>query len=433
MMTVAKFGGSSLANAERFLNAKKIIDSDDARRIIVPSAPGKEHDDDIKVTDLLYLLHETIEVKQDPSAIWRKIEERFRNICEGIGTGIDISDTLAEVYKRFTRGSSREYAASRGEAINGEILAHLLDAEYIDAAEIIRMDPKGRFDPASYELIEKRCAENRRYVIPGFYGAKPDGSVATFSRGGSDVTGSIVARALQASVYENWTDVSGFRMADPRIVADARRIREMTYGELRELSYMGASVFHEEAIFPVREKGIPIHIKNTNAPEDHGTVIVPDRDNHDQIITGIAGKRDFMVFHIAKAMMNDEIGFGRRVLETFEHFGISIEHMPSGIDTLSIVASREEVGSDERSVTDELLLLHPDGVEVLHGISLIATVGQGMNHALGTAARLFGALAEHHINVRMIDQGSSEQNIIVGVDDDDFEAAIRAIYQAFVE
>jgi aspartate kinase len=432
MAKVAKFGGTSLANAERIRRVKAIIDADRERRFIVPSAPGKEHPEDAKITDLLYLVHELIVAHQDPEAVWSRIEERFTSIVAELAAPVDIGAVLAETHERLVSGASQEYAASRGEAINGRIVAAFLGAEFVDAADVVRFDDYGRFDRASYRLIAERCAGPGRYVIPGFYGAKADGSIHTFSRGGSDVSGAVVANAVDATVYENWTDTSGFRMADPRIVPAAKRIEIMTYRELRELSYMGASVLHEEAIFPVREKGIPVNIRNTFDPDCVGTMIVASRDPHGQIVTGIAGKRGFSVFSVEKAMMNEEIGFGRRVLEVFERYDVSYEHMPSGIDTLSVVVSRNQVKEVEPLIVADLEMLRTDRVEVLHGIGLIATVGLGMNHSIGTAARLFAALSRHRINIRMIDQGSSEQNIIVGVNEADFDAAIAAIHQEFV-
>ena len=433
MAKVAKFGGTSLANAERLRAVQKIVDDDDSRRFIVPSAPGKEHPEDTKITDLLYLVHETAEAKQDIDPIWSKINKRYMDICRDLGLKTDISASLNDVRNRLESGATRDYAASRGEALCGRLVADLLKAEFVDAADVIRFDSNGRFDAVSYSLINDRCNSPGRYVIPGFYGATPSGEIRTFSRGGSDVTGAVVANAVNADIYENWTDVSGFRMADPKIVPNPKQIREMTYKELRELSYMGASVLHEEAIFPVREKGIPINIRNTYEPQSDGTMIVPSRDVHGQIVTGIAGKRNFTVFHIEKAMMNEEIGFGRRVLEVFERLSISYEHTPSGIDTLSVIVASSQLEQNESLVIEELGSLHLDRVDTIHDIGLIATVGKGMNHCVGTAARLFSALAKAMVNVRMIDQGSSEQNIVVGVDDGDFDSAILAIYREFAE
>ncbi|MFW5845917.1 MAG: aspartate kinase [Planctomycetota bacterium] len=431
MSIVAKFGGTSVATAAQQRKVAAIVAADPRRRFIVPSAPGKAHKQDTKLTDLLYLANELALARQDIEPVWNRIEERFLGIVAELGLVCPLQAALDAVRDRIAAGADDHYVASRGEALNGLIIAALCDAEFVDAAEVIRFDRGGRFDPASYGLVAERCVGSGRYVIPGFYGARPDGSIRTFSRGGSDVTGAIVANAVDASVYENWTDVSGFRMTDPRIVPEAKAIEEITYTELRELSYMGASVLHEGAVFPVCEKGIPIQIRNTDDPEHLGTRIVADRDPGTQVVVGIAGKSDFAVFYIEKALMNEEVGFGRRVLDVFERLGISYEHTPSGIDTLSVVVSAVQLGDKEEQVLEDLRSVHPDQVRVYHGMGLIATVGKGMNRTVGTAARLFSALAQAQVNVRMIDQGSSEQNIIVGVEQDDLPKAIRAIYDTF--
>ncbi len=432
MLKIAKFGGTSLATAEQLQKVKAIIDADSSRRIIIPSAPGKAHKDDTKVTDLLYLVHELNSMKQPIDQIWDTIKKRFKGIVAELNLNIDIAPEFEEIRNQLISGVDAQYMASRGEALNGRIVAAYLDAEYIDAADVIRISSNGKAHELSYELIRNRCSDSdKRYVIPGFYGRGTSGDIQTFSRGGSDVTGAIAANALDAEVYENWTDVSGFLMTDPRIVPEAMHIEKVTYRELRELSYMGAGVLHEEAVFPIREKGIPINIKNTNNPEDPGTLIVPDRDSTLQKVVGIAGMKGFSVFYIEKAMMNEEIGFGRRVLNIFERHGISYEHMPSGIDTVSVVVKKIYLDSKLDLIMDDLKKLDPDNLNVLENMSLIATVGKGMNHVIGLAAKLFIALAEHKINIRMIDQGSSEQNIIIGVEEKDHERAIKAIYDVF--
>ncbi|MBI9101537.1 MAG: aspartate kinase [Spirochaetales bacterium] len=432
MLKIVKFGGTSLATAEQLQKVKNIVDADPARRVIVPSAPGKAHKEDTKVTDLLYLVHELAAMKQSIDQVWTKIMDRFNGIISELGLDMNLSKEFEEIRKKLIEGVDSQYMASRGEALNGRIVAAYLDAEYIDAADVIKIASNGRAHPSSYDLIRKLCPDDtRRYVIPGFYGSTTSGEVATFSRGGSDVTGAIVANALDADVYENWTDVSGFLMTDPRIVASAKHIENITYTELRELSYMGAGVLHEEAVFPIREKGIPINIRNTNNPEDKGTMIVADRDSSSQKIVGIAGQKGFSVFYIEKAMMNEEIGFGRRVLDVFEHLGISYEHMPSGIDTVSVVVKTTKINGKMDQIMEDLNRLKIDNLKVLENMSLIATVGKGMNHVIGLAAKLFMALAEADINIRMIDQGSSEQNIIVGVEEKDHEKAIKAIYTTF--
>jgi aspartate kinase len=436
-VTVAKFGGTSVATAAQLRKVQAIIDADPARRVIVPSAPGKAHARDTKVTDLLYLCHQLAHKGQAFDQVWDPIAARFTGMVAELGITLDLGETLREARNRIAAGTSADYAASRGEAIHGRLLAALLGATYIDAAEVVSFDRAGRLDRRTFAAIAARCHGLDRVVIPGFYGADPAGEVKTFSRGGSDVTGAIVANALDATLYENWTDVSGVLMTDPRVVAEAKPIIEITYRELRELSYMGASVLHEEAVFPVREKGIPINIRNTNRPEDRGTMIVAERDAGTQVVVGIAGTKGFTVIQIEKAMMNTEVGFGRRVLDAFERLAISYEHTPTGIDTLSVVvADRQLVDSSGASKLDQVLedlqgSLKPDTLKVSPGMALIATVGQGMNHAVGTAARLFSALAKARVNVRMIDQGSSEQNIIVGVEEADLSLAIRAIYNEF--
>ena len=436
-LTVAKFGGTSVATAAQLLKVKAIVEADPARRLIVPSAPGKAAGADAKITDLLYLCHEIASKGQSIDAVWRQIADRYLAIVKDLGLDLDLRPALAEAHSLILRSPTADYAASRGEAIHGHVVAALLDAEYVDAADVIRFDRSGRLDPRTYDLIQARCAGSGRYVIPGFYGRSANGEVKTFSRGGSDVTGAVVARGIGAHLYENWTDVSGVLMTDPRVVPEAKPITEITYRELRELSYMGASVLHEEAVFPVRERGIPINIRNTNRPEDAGTMIVANRDPGVQVVVGIAGTKGFTVLQLEKAMMNSEVGFGRRLLDCFERLGISYEHTPTGIDTMSVVvADRLLAGPNGTSKLDQLIediqgTLRPDSLKVEPKMALVATVGQGMAQAIGTASRLFQALAKARVNVRMIDQGSSEQNIIVGVEDRDLPTAIRAIYDEF--
>ena len=439
--SVAKFGGTSVATAAQLLKVKAIVEADPARRFIVPSAPGKAHPKDTKVTDLLYLCHQLAVQGQSIDAVWGQIAERFTSIARELGLKLDLAPILATAQAKIVAvaaaGGSADYAASRGEAIHGVVVAALLGAEYVDASDVVFFDRSGRLDPKTYGALKARCAGDKRYVIPGFYGQGANGEVRTFSRGGSDVTGAVVANALDVSLYENWTDVSGVLMTDPRIVAEAKPIAEITYRELRELSYMGASVLHEEAVFPVREKNIPINIRNTNRPDDAGTMILANRDPGHQVVVGIAGTKGFSVFTAEKAMMNNEVGFGRRMLDVFERLGVSVEHVPTGIDTMSVVvADRQLTLADGTAKTDQLVedlqaTLKPDSVKVNPGMALVATVGLGMNHAIGTAARLFQALAKARVNVRLIDQGSSEQNIIVGVEEADLSTAIRAIYNEF--
>lgn len=433
---VAKFGGTSLADAEQFLRVRSIVLSDDERRYVVPSAPGKRAPHDRKITDLLYLCHAHVQHSVPFDEVFGIIEERYLSIAEGVGVTADLRSELKTIKQNIAAGASADYTASRGEYLSGIILAQLLGFEFVDPAEFIVFDDRGVFDPeATQSRAVQVLLKHERAVIPGFYGAKPDGSIKTFPRGGSDITGAIVARGVSASLYENWTDVSGFLMADPRIVDNPKPIEVLTYRELRELSYMGASVLHEESIFPVHKAGIPVNIKNTNAPSDRGTLIVRDAEPVTQMgtITGIAGRKDFTVVAIEKALMNAELGFGRRLLSILESNGISFEHMPTGIDTICVVIADSQLDHKlERVLASIQSELAPDSLVVHPNMALIATVGRGMARTPGIAAKLFEALSRAGVNVRMIDQGSSEINIIVGVETDDFETAVRAIYHAFV-
>ena len=435
MKKVSKFGGSSLASAKQFKKVGDIIRADKSRRYVVPSAPGKRNDKDEKVTDMLYACYDAASEGRSYKKILEKIRGRYEEIIEGLDLNLNLDHEFAKLEENFLAGAGRDYAASRGEYLNGIVIANYLGYEFIDAAEVIFFDEQGNFeaDLTDKELSE-RLSHVERAVVPGFYGSRPDGSIKTFSRGGSDVTGSIVAKAVHADLYENWTDVSGFLVTDPRIVEDPEVIETITYRELRELSYMGASVLHEDAIFPVRKEGIPINIRNTNRPEDKGTLIVETtcrKPRH--TITGVAGKKGFCAINIEKAMMNTEVGFGRKVLSVFEKSGISFEHMPSGIDTMTIFVHQSEFEDHEQSVIAGIhRAVEPDVVELESDLALIAVVGRGMRSNRGTAGRVFSALAHASVNVKMIDQGSSEWNIIIGVKNDDFEKAIRAIYDIFV-
>lgn len=436
MKKVVKFGGSSLASAEQFEKVGNIIKADPARVYVVPSAPGKRFDDDIKVTDMLLHAYESASNGVDIADEMKAIKARYDEIITGLGLDFSLDADFKEIEATLRENPQSDFAASRGEFLNGKIMACYLGATFIDAAEVIYFNEEGNLnDYKTYRKLRERLAECETAVIPGFYGMGKDGNVKTFSRGGSDVTGSIVARASKADVYENWTDVSGFLVADPRIVDKPEAIKYITYRELRELSYMGASVLHEDAIFPVRHCGIPINIRNTNAPEDAGTWIVESTcQKQDHVITGIAGKKDFCTIFITKAMMNAEIGFGRKVLQAFEENDISFEHMPSGIDTMTIVVHADEFIDKEQNVVSSIhRLAEPDSVEIESGLALIAVVGRGMKSASGTAGKLFTALAKEGINIKMIDQGSSELNIIIGVQNKDFDTAIRAIYKTFVK
>ena len=433
---VAKFGGSSLADAEQFRKVRSIIRSDTERRYIIPSAPGKRNNSDRKITDLLYLCHTHVQQKVPFDDVFELIASRYLQIMRDLNLSFDLELYLDEVKEKIASGATADFTASRGEYLNGLIMAQFLGYDFIDPAEIIFFNEKGKLDAGRTQTeTERRIAKHERAVIPGFYGSDVHGNVKTFSRGGSDITGAIVARGAHADMYENWTDVSGLLMTDPSIVKRPKPIDTVTYRELRELAYMGAKVLHDEAIFPVREAGIPVCIKNTNKPRAPGTMIVQDADpiTHKGNITGIAGKKGFTVIVIEKALMNAELGFGRRVLSVLEVNDISLEHMPSGIDTLSVVIADTELENKLENVIQEIKTeCRPDAVEVYPNMALIATVGRGMAYTPGIAAKLFSALSRERINVRMIDQGSSEINIIVGVENDDFENALRAIYKTFV-
>ena len=435
MVKVVKFGGSSLASAEQFKKVGNNIRAEESRRFVVPSAPGKRFSDDTKVTDMLYKCYAEAESGKNFDKQLKAIEERYNEIIKGLGLKLSLKEQFETIRKNFEAKAGTDYAASRGEYLNGIIMANYLGYEFIDAASVICFDANGEFDgEKTNKVMGDRLANVESAVIPGFYGAMPNGDVKTFSRGGSDVTGSIVARAIKADVYENWTDVSGFLAADPRIVDNPRPIDVITYKELRELSYMGATVLHESAIFPVRKEGIPINIRNTNAPQDKGTMIVETTCNRpDCIITGIAGKKGFVSITIDKDMMNSEIGFGRKVLQVFEDNGISFEHMPSGIDTMTVFVHQDEFVEKEQKVLAELhRAVNPDSIELESDLALIAVVGRSMRNNSGLAGNIFSALAKSKINIKMIDQGSSELNIIIGVRNRYFEDAIRTIYGVFV-
>ena len=437
---VVKFGGSSLADAKQFKRVAEIVKADPSRRYVVPSAPGKRFSDDIKVTDMLYTLYELVKSRADMSVIdahYDKIKERYNGIIAELGLSFDLTGEYEYIKNAVLHSAGRDFAASRGEYLNGLILAKYLGFDFIDAENVIYFKDNGSFDEEkTNDMLSMELKDHKYAVIPGFYGTSPNGHIVTFSRGGSDITGSIVARAAEADLYENWTDVSGFMMADPRIIKNPQAIDTITYRELRELSYMGATVLHEDAIFPVRYAGIPINIKNTNRPEDRGTMIVSQASSYDteHVITGIAGKKGFSVITVEKDMMNSEVGFGRRLLEALEDFSISFEHLPSGIDTMSVIVSTANLEPNrERLLQAITRRTKPDSLTVEDGIALIAVVGRGMVKARGTAARLCSAMSNAGVNIRMIDQGSSELNIIIGVDEDDFNTALNAIYTEFVK
>lgn len=432
---VVKFGGSSLASAEQFIKSANIIKAEESRRFVVPSAPGKRFDGDTKVTDLLISCH----TKSVNGGNWEgdfdEIQSRYTDIIKGLGLSTDLSGEFEAIREKLQSGTTLDYVASRGEYLNGIVLADYIGYEFVDAAEVIFFDAAGKFDATKTNIVmSERLAGKKNAVIPGFYGVNPDKTIKTFSRGGSDITGAIVARAVMADIYENWTDVSGFLMCDPRIVENPRPIKIITYRELRELSYMGASVLHEDSIFPVKLASIPINIRNTNRPEDAGTFIVTSTDGYktEDIITGVAGKKGFSVIRIEKDMMNQESGFGMRVLKVFADLNIPFEHIPSGIDTMCVVVNTADVKGREYDIASSIQKsVNPDHIHIDNNMGLVSVVGRNMAGQPGTAARIFGALARKNINIRMIDQGSSELNIIIGVDESSFTRAIKAIYKEF--
>ena len=426
-----------MANANALRQVKKVVLSDPDRRYIVVSAPGKRNKSDIKITDTLYSCYNELVETGSCAKYFSLIRDRFTEIVNELGLSLDIKAVLDKTEQEIIQNKSKEFTASRGEYLSAIVMADFLGYEFIDADELIRFDSQARLNEEyTNDKVRNRLSRVDRAVIPGFYGKGFDGKIKTFSRGGSDISGSIVARGVNADLYENWTDVDGFLVCDPRIVPDAKTIEQITYKELRELSYMGAEVLHPEAIFPVMKGKININIRNTFNPDHPGTLIVPNEQHQLKegcIITGIAGKKDFTVLFIEKSMMNAEVGFIRRVLSIVEHYGLCVEHLPSGIDTLSIVIASEQLKDGILSdiVSEIRDTVSPDYVHVIENISLIATVGHGMTRRLGTAANLFNSLAQAGINIRMIDQGSSELNIIIGVANSDYENTIRTIYKAF--
>ena len=436
-MKVVKFGGSSLADAEQFRKVAEIVKADPDRRFVVASAPGKRFSDDVKVTDMLYNCYDMVRNHEDITSYYAQICERYNGIIRDLGLNFDITGELEYIRNAITHHSGRDFAASRGEYLNSLILAKFLGFDFIDAEAVVFFHEDGTYDDETTDVEMRKELQKHEYaVIPGFYGVRPNGTIKTFSRGGSDITGSIVARAADAELYENWTDVSGCLMADPRIVKDPLPINIITYREVRELSYMGASVLHEDAIFPVRYAGIPINIRNTNDPEAPGTMIVSSTSEYDAdlVITGIAGKKGFSVINVEKDMMNSEIGFGRKILDVLEDNDISFEHLPSGVDTMSVIVSTSYLDARrERVITSINKRVRPDSVVIEDGLALLAVVGRGMVKAKGTAARVFYAISNAGINIRMIDQGSSELNIIVGVEEHDLNKALNAIYNEFVK
>jgi aspartate kinase len=431
-LKVCKFGGSSLADAEHFLKVRAIINSDPERKVVVVSAPGKRFSDDVKITDMLLLCHSMLEQGLDIAPVFQKIRTRYKEIVQDLNIDIHIDALLDETENDMRTIATKDFMASRGEYLCGKIIATWLGARFVEPAEFLQIESSGLIKEETYERLGEQLKGDGLVVMPGFYGCTPAGKVKTFSRGGSDISGAVAARAVRAELYENWTDVNGFMMADPRLVENPKHIETLTYKELRELAYMGANVLHDESIYPVSEPGIPIEIKNTNDPEGSFTRIVARRPKDDRIVTGIAGRKDFYLIQIEKILMNKMVGFGRRFLQIFESHGVNFEHAPTGIDTMSVIVRKEFIGEQLPSILEEIKrTLQPDRLEVTDNLALIATVGQGMIRCVGFAGRLCTALSKRGINLQVIDLGSTQDNMIVGVELNDFEEAVRAIYEEF--
>lgn len=431
-MKVLKFGGSSLADADQFRKVKNIVDQEDARSYVVVSAPGKGKSNDHKVTDLLIMVHQLAQSGLQLDEVFSNIRSIYSAIVEGLGLDIDIKSKLDEIQDKIQKGASRDYTLSRGEYLNGLILSSYLGWDFVDAKDIIFFKD-GRLDETKTDdMIKDRLKDRNNVVMPGFYGSDEDGKIKTFSRGGSDITGSLVSKGVDADLYENWTDVPGFLIADPKIVPDARPIEAVTYSELRELSYMGAPVLHEEAVFPLREGNIPINIKDTNNPDLPGTIIVQEDLPAEDGITGIAGSKKNTAITIHKDYMNSEVGFLRKLFSVFETNHISIDHTPSSVDSISVIVESDQLNSKLDKVLNEIqIYTKPDSITVEEDLAIIAVVGRGLRGFKGVSGRIFTALGASGINITMISQGSSELNIILGVKDADFETAIEAIYKEF--
>lgn len=431
---VLKFGGSSLADANQFRRVADIVNADPSRRYVVASAPGKRFSADTKVTDMLYDCYHLAAEKKSIDEAFARIEDRYNQIIADLGLDFSLKDEFAKIKMSIEHHAGRDYIASRGEYLNSMILAAYLKYDFVDAENAIFFFENGIFDSEKTNTVMGEIlAKHERAVIPGFYGVMPNGTIKTFSRGGSDITGSIVARAVGASIYENWTDVSGMLMADPRLIDSPKTIEVITYKELRELAYMGATVLHEDAIFPVREANIPINIRNTNEPTANGTLIVPtiENDNSSSVITGIAGKVGFSTIVIEKEQMNKAL-FITDVLQCLKRHNVNIEHIPTGIDTVSIVVPTEQIIEKKDEVFASIMRhVSPDSISLSDSIALIAVVGRKMVRSAGTAGRVFKAIGSAGVNIKMIDQGSSELNIIVAVDEKDYVPALKAIYTEF--
>lgn len=438
MLKVVKFGGSSLADSKQFKKVKDIILSDPARKVVVVSAAGKRFGTDYKITDLLYLCHAHITYGVEFDSIFEMVASRYRDIKNDLGLDIDIEADIAKIRDKMLDKISLDELVSRGEYLSARLMASYLGFDFADASRWVQFSFDQTIDTEKSYAALREIKSDKGIVIPGFYGVMPNGDIKIMNRGGSDITGALAAAALEADVYENWTDVSGILMADPRIVKDPKPVEKITYDELRELSYMGAKVLHEETIFPVKNLNIPLNVRNTNDPSHKGTLIMESfpesEDDCEQFITGIAGKKNFSIIHISKSEMSSEVGTLRKILEAFEKFKVSVEHVPSGIDTVSVVVSTDQFSKVQYDVLAELQKsVKPDSIDVTENIAIVAMVGRKMAKKPGISGKLFRALGENNINIRMINQGPDELNIIVGIDNKDFDKAINILYSGFVK
>ena len=438
MLKVLKFGGSSMADATQFAKVKSIVESDESRRVVVVSAAGKRFKDDHKLTDLLYLCHAHLKYGVSCDSVYQMIVDRYTAIRDELHLNVDLESEFAALRRKMDKGISQDELVSRGEYFAAKLMAAYLGFAFLDSELWLKFKLDGSVDQeATYEAL-RHAAEGRKVVIPGFYGTMPDGSIKTFSRGSSDITGALAAAALDADVYENWTDVSGFLMADPKIVPDPEPIERITYSELRELSYIGAQVLHEGTIFPVREKNIPLNIRNTNQPDHPGTMIRESFEEvempGDRFITGIAGKKDFSVITVTKNGMSSELGILRQMLEVLEKYQVNVEYLPSGIDSVSLVVASDKAQPCLYQMMGDLQkAVKPDSIHVTDNMAIVAAVGRKMAFKPGISGKIFATLGENGINIRMITQGPEELNIIVGVDNKDFASAIRVLYNSFVK
>lgn len=438
MSIVCKFGGSSLSSAEQFRRVKAIVEADPSRNVVVVSAPGKRFKEDNKVTDLLYITHAHLKYNASCADIFEEIKNRYREIYQGCGLHQDLEKEFAVIEEKLKKSTGVDYIVSRGEYLNARLMAEYLGYTFVDSADWLFFGYDGKVDyERTYYALKTITDRHPKVVLPGFYGSMPDGTIRTFSRGGSDVTGALAAAAIEAECYENFTDVSGVMMADPRIVENPKPIARITYEELRELSHMGAEVLHEETVLPVRQKNIPLYIKNTNDPSAPGTMIMGAFDEDaesekDHFITGVSGKKHYTIISISKAQMNEEIGFIRRILETFEHYGLSVEHIPTGVDSVSVVLPSAGLEHCLHNLISDLTArLSPDAVNVIPDISLVAVVGRRMALNTGVSGKIFTALGKSKINVRMIEQSVDEINIMIGVADSDYQRTIKVLYESF--